>query len=58
LDRESARIWLARLAEIGEVEVQSILGQVPSERMSQVAKDFTLKLLMINRSKLLEEYNP
>lgn len=55
LDLGSARIWLARLAAIGEVEVEAILGQVPSERMSPVVKSFTLKLLMINRSKLLQE---
>ena len=53
-DRDAARIWLGKLAEIRQVAVDAILAEIPPQRMSPVARQFTSKLLMINQHRLLE----
>ena len=47
-------LWLERLQAVTEQEVSDIIGRVPSERMSDVCKQFSLKLLKTNRERLLE----
>jgi hypothetical protein len=51
----AARIWLARLAEVGQPAIHRILDQVPDQRMSTIAKEFTLVLLMANQLRLGKE---
>jgi len=53
-DVKAARIWLGKLAEISQVAVDAILAEIPPQRMSPVAREFTSKLLMINQRRLLE----
>jgi hypothetical protein len=50
----AARAWLARLATVNQDAVWSILERVPANRMSEICKQFTQKLLMINQQRLLE----
>lgn len=51
----AARIWLDRMAGIPAESVHSILDEVPNERMSNITKEFTRKLLRINQERLLQE---
>jgi hypothetical protein len=48
-----ARIWLDMLASVTENEICAIVDEVPSERMSPIAKEFTIELILINRNRLL-----
>jgi len=54
LDPEVAREWLRRLAEVDHGTVAGILDRVPVDRISDVCKEFTLKLLDVNRQRLLD----
>ncbi|MBU6399487.1 MAG: hypothetical protein KGS61_04150 [Verrucomicrobia bacterium] len=57
-DAAAARIWLAKLRDISQNEVEAILAEVPPQRMSPLTREFTLQLLMINRSRLVERLSP
>ena len=57
-DLDAARIWLGKLAEISQFAVNAILAEIPPHRMSQVTRDFTSELLMINQRRLLKIYSP
>jgi len=51
---EATKYWLKQLAAVDIASVQTILDNVPSQRMSNIAKDFTLQLLLVNQQRLLE----
>ena len=55
---QAARIWLSRLADIAPVAVDAILAEIPPQRMSPVTREFTLKLLMTNQRRLLQDTAP
>jgi hypothetical protein len=57
-DQDAARIWLGKLEAISQVAVDAILGEIPPQRMSPVAREFTLKFLMINQHRLLQALKP
>jgi hypothetical protein len=57
-DIAAARIWLGKLGEISEIAVNTILAEVPPQRMSPITRAFTLELLMINQRRLLESLSP
>lgn len=46
--------WRAKLAGISDAMVRSVISQVPSELMSNVAKEFTERLLQLNKARILE----
>ncbi len=46
--------WLARLRSVGRDAMQQILDRVPSARMSDPTKQFTLELLVTNQRRLLD----
>ncbi len=50
---QAAHLWLGELAEISSTAIQLILDKVPNERMSRIAKEFTLELLEVNQRELL-----
>ena len=52
-DGDAARIWLGKLAGITQVAVDSILAEIPPQRMPPVTREFTSELLMINQQRLL-----
>jgi hypothetical protein len=52
LEPEAAKIWLAKLGEIGSADVDAILAEVPPQRMSPITRQFTLSLLCINQRRL------
>lgn len=50
---EAANAWKERLRAVTQDAVQSILDRVPTQRMSQVCRQFTLELLLTNQRRLL-----
>ena len=57
-DRDAARIWLGKLAKISQNAMDTILAEIPPQRMSPVTREFTWQLLMINQRRLLESLQP
>lgn len=53
-DRMAACVWLDRLAGIEQGAMLSVFERIPKERISPVAIEFALKMLEINRKRLLE----
>jgi hypothetical protein len=51
----AARTWLTRLAAVEQSALEGILAEVPNKRMTRIAKEFTLKLLMVNQERLGKE---
>jgi hypothetical protein len=49
----ASTIWLQQLRRIGEDRVQGLLEEVPPNRLSKIGRDFTLRLLVENRLRLL-----
>lgn len=53
-DRPAARrAWIDRLQRIADNEFRDIIDRVPTERMSQPARDFASALLKVNRDRIL-----
>lgn len=50
----ASQSWLDRLRGVELSSVQKIINGVPPQRMSGVAKEFTLQLLAANQKRLLE----
>lgn len=50
----AARTWIDRLRGVNQSEMWRILEKVPTERMSDICKQFTLELLLTNQQRLLE----
>jgi hypothetical protein len=50
---EAGNIWLGRLARIDAGVQQSVLANVPPNRLSKIGRDFTLELLLANQQRLL-----
>lgn len=53
MEREAAKSWLKILKELDDEEIRLLISRVPEELMTQVAKDFTFKLIQCNKSNLL-----
>lgn len=50
---EAARSWLESLAEVSWRDVQMIFEQIPRDLISDIAIEFALKILDLNRQRLL-----
>jgi hypothetical protein len=50
-----AQAWLARLRSVNRDAVSAILARVPTERMTEICRQFTLQLLVTNQQRLLEQ---
>jgi hypothetical protein len=53
---QAAQKWLQRLASINSKSIEAILDEVPPDRMTGIAKEFTLQLLLVNQRHLLQEF--
>lgn len=51
---QASTIWVDRLRAIDEDQVRRLLAAVPPQRLSKIGRDFTLRLLMENRERLLK----
>lgn len=49
----AATFWLERLASLGTAEFEAIFQQVPPDLISEPASDFALRMLEVNRARLL-----
>lgn len=54
-DLDAARVWLGQLADLDDRAVESVVENIPVQRMSPIARRFTIQLLRHNRARLLEE---
>jgi len=50
----AAKAWLQRLDEIKDKEAGEVMSSVPPDRMTDLCRTFTLKVLEENRRRLLE----
>ena len=53
LNPDASKLWLQKLENVTILEVIEIFERVPNERISDEAKQFAVKLLEINRERLL-----
>ena len=51
---EAAKLWMRRLGAIEECNVREIVERVPSTRISNIAKQFTVELLNENKKRILQ----
>jgi hypothetical protein len=51
----AAGIWLSRSKAIEQSEIVKILDEIPKQRMTELAKEFTLEPMMTNQQRFLEE---
>jgi hypothetical protein len=51
---QAKRAWLERLSQISDNDVNAIFDQIPIDRISDAARDFAMKMLELNRKRLLE----
>ncbi len=49
----AARIWLERIRDVTREEIETMIQEAPPNRMSMVARRFTLELMAVNRERLL-----
>jgi len=49
----AARAWIGRVERLEPARLRAILDEVPANRMSEIAKDFTHRLLIVNRERVL-----
>jgi hypothetical protein len=52
----AAQMWINRLGSIKRDAIEAIVNEVPDHRMPGIAKKFTIELLVVNQSRLLQEY--
>ena len=54
---ESAKTWGERLATLDEKTITHLFEEVPTERMSQITREFSVALLLENRRRILGALN-
>jgi len=50
---DAARFWINRLEQISFLNITGILDKVPSDELSDVGKEFTQKLLELNKQRIV-----
>lgn len=51
---ESAKVWLQRLGDINPEQCQNVFNRIPPSEISGTAIEFAMKLLELNKKRLLE----
>jgi hypothetical protein len=54
-DIHAAKFWQARLAGVEDASIYEAIWRVDPERMSNAAKQFALKMLQLNKQRILEQ---
>jgi len=49
----AAQYWISRLGDISMNDIETIVGQIPTSEMSDPARQFAVRLMQINRDRLL-----
>ena len=52
MDLDAGRAWQAKLAGISNASIQNVIAQIPTALMSDIAREFTEKLLKTNMNRL------
>jgi len=52
-DPKAGKAWMERLGSIGDTDIQAVIAKVPPDLMSEVAREFTAKLLRKNIDRLM-----
>lgn len=55
---KASKIWMGRLRSIEPETVQALLGEVPPNRLSPIGREFTARLLLENRNRILQGEDP
>ena len=50
---DAARFWLSKLEKVSLSDTRSIIDRVPKEEMSDIANDFTQRIIELNKQRLL-----
>jgi hypothetical protein len=50
----AAEVWLEKIKGVTRAEIEAMIMEVPAKRMSDVARRFTLELIMANQERLLK----
>jgi len=50
----AAKAWVDRLSQISDNDVTDIFVQIPHDRISDAAKGFAIKMLELNKKRLLK----
>ena len=50
---EAAQAWITRLARLSSQDVEAVFADIPSDWISIVAKDFAMRMLVLNSQRLL-----
>ncbi len=53
----SAMTWCERLSTIEEKTISRLFEEVPTERMSQITREFSIALVLENRQRILRSIN-
>lgn len=51
---EAAKTWLQTINGVTRKEIEAIVHEVPPNRMSEVARRFTVELIMVNQQRLVK----
>lgn len=51
---QASKIWLKKLENVTIEAVREVFERIPEERISEVSKEFSIRMLEINRQRLLE----
>ena len=49
----AAQAWITRLARLSSQDVEAVFADIPSDWISTVAKDFAMRMLVLNSQRLL-----
>jgi hypothetical protein len=49
----AAVFWLEKLQELSNEEIRNIIIQIPKSEMSELANQFSMEMLILNRERLL-----
>lgn len=52
-DARAAEVWIQRLANISDDAISGVINRVPSHLMTDIAREFTAKLLRVNINRLI-----
>jgi hypothetical protein len=50
---EAAQVWITCLARLSSQDVEAVFADIPSDWISPVAKDFAMRMLVLNSQRLL-----
>ncbi len=53
-NKEAANFWLTKLEGISPIEIKNIFAKIPNELISEIAVEFAMTILKVNKKRLLD----